>query len=220
MIEAVIFDFDGVIIESEPLWVEVETRVFRGVGIILNPGMCRQTTGLNTQDTIQHWYDLYPWEGKSKFQLYKEIMEEMQQVIQERVLLKDGFLDLLQFFIDKKLPVSVASASPLRLITTALKKYHLFDYFKIISSGENEELGKPHPAIYLTAARKLNILPVHCLAFEDSFNGVIAAKSARMKVVAVPDHQDFKSTRFDFCDLKLESLKDFKAKHFDYLNSL
>src|SRR5512145_2034410 len=209
MIKAIIFDFDGIIIDSEPLWVEAEIEVFKSVGVDLSPSLCRLTTGLNTQDTIQHWYGVYKWTGKSSFQLYKEIMENMQTLILERADLKEGFLDVLQLFVDKKIPVSVASSSPLKLITTALKKFHLFEYFKIISSAENEEFGKPHPALYLGAAKKLGIDPVHCLAFEDSFNGAISAKAARMKLVTVPDSHDFKSTRFDFADLKLSSLSDF-----------
>ena len=220
MVKAVIFDFDGIIIESEPLWVEAEIGVFKSIGIDLTPEMCRQTTGLNTQDTLQYWYSVYHWTNKSIIQLYKEIMEAMQVLILERADLKDGYLDVLQLFVEKKLPLAVASSSPLKLITTALKKFHLFEFFKIISSAENEEYGKPHPALYLGAAKKLGIDPVNCLAFEDSFNGAISAKAARMKLVAVPDGHDYNSTRFDFADLKLATLKDFKIKHFEHLNML
>lgn len=220
MIKAVIFDFDGIIIDSEPLWVEAEIEVFKTVGVELKPELCRQTTGLNTQDTIQYWHNVHKWTGKSTFQLYKEIMEAMQTLIFERADLKDGFLDVLQLFVDKKIPVGVASSSPLKLITTALKKFHLFEFFKIISSSENEEFGKPHPALYLGATRKLGINPVNCLAFEDSLNGAIAAKAARMKLVTVPDSHDYASTRFDFSDLKLASLTQFKEKDFEFLNAL
>ena len=220
MINAVIFDFDGIIIESEPLWIEAEIKVFETIGITLTPELCRQTTGLNTQDSIQYWYNIHHWTGKSKFHICKEIMEAMQILILEQVDLKEGFLDVLQFFVDKKMPMAVASASPLKLITTALKKFHLFEYFNIINSGENEEIGKPHPALYLGAARKLGVDPVNCLAFEDSFNGAISAKAARMKLIAVPEKHDFDTTRFDFADLKIASLKDFKHKDFEHLNSL
>jgi mannitol-1-/sugar-/sorbitol-6-/2-deoxyglucose-6-phosphatase len=220
MIKAVIFDFDGIIIESEPLWVEAEIEVFKTVDFTLTPELCRQTTGLNTQDTLQYWYNIHPWTGKSKLQLYKEIMEAMEILILEKVTLKDGFLDVLQLFVELKMPLAVASASPIKLITTALKKFHLLDYFKIINSGEKEEMGKPHPALFLGAANKMGIEPVSCLAFEDSFNGAISAKAARMKLVVVPDNHDFMTTRFDFADLKIASLKDFKGKQLEYLNSL
>lgn len=220
MIKAIVFDFDGIIVESEHLWVEVERKIFESVGISLTPELCRETTGLSTQDSIEHWHAVYKFTGKSKFQLYKEIMESMQTAMLEKADLKEGFLDVLQYFVDKNLPLAVASASPLKLITTALKKFHLFPYFKIINSGENEEMGKPHPALYLGAARKLGIDPLHCLAFEDSFNGAISAKAARMKLVAVPEKHHFETGLFDFADLKIASLKDFKPRHFEHINQL
>jgi mannitol-1-/sugar-/sorbitol-6-/2-deoxyglucose-6-phosphatase len=220
MIKAVIFDFDGIIIDSEPLWMEAEIGVFKSVGVHLNHELCRQTTGLNTQDSIQYWFDIYKWTHKTRLELYKEIMDAMHNLIVERVDLKEGFLDVLKMFIDKSLPMAVASASPLRLIETALKKFSLTDHFRIISSGDDEDMGKPHPALYLGAARRLGIEPVHCLAFEDSFNGAISAKAARMKLVAVPDMKDFTGTRFDFADLKIASLTDFKKENFEQLHSL
>lgn len=220
MIKAVIFDFDGIIIDSEPLWIEAEIRVFKSVGVYLDPKLCRQTTGLTTEDTIQHWYDVHKWNNKTKSELYKEIMDTMHDLIIERVDLKAGFLDVLRMITDRNLPVAVASASPLGLIAVALEKFHLTDYFKVINCGDNEEVGKPHPALYLGAARRLGIEPGHCLAFEDSFNGAISAKAARMKLVAVPDNHDFAGTRFDFADLKIASLLDFKSENFEQLNAL
>ncbi len=220
MIKSVIFDFDGIIIDSEPLWMEAEIKVFKSVGVHLNTELCRQTTGLNTVDSIQHWFDAYPWKNKSKFMLYKEIMETILELIVEKAELMEGFLDVMQLMTDKNLPLAVASASPLRLISAALKKFDLAEYFKIINCGDHEDIGKPHPALYLGAARKLGVEPVHCLAFEDSFNGAISAKSARMKLVAVPDAHDFASTRFDFADLKIASLKDFTNDQFERINSL
>jgi HAD superfamily hydrolase (TIGR01509 family) len=220
MIKAVIFDFDGIIIDSEPLWMEAEIGVFKSVGVHLNHELCRQTTGLNTKDSIRYWYDIYKWTNKTSVQLHEEIMDAMHDLIMERVELKEGFLDVLLMFVEKKLPVAVASASPLRLIGAALKKFDLTDYFRIIHSGDNEDEGKPHPALYLGAARRLGVEPVQCLAFEDSFNGAISAKAARMKLVAVPDKKDFDSTRFDFADLKILSLRDFKKENFEQLQLL
>jgi sugar-phosphatase len=220
MIKAVIFDFDGIIIDSEPFWMEAEIGVFKSVGVHLNHELCRQTTGLNTQDSIRYWYDIYKWTNKTLDQLHMEIMDAMHDLIMGRVELKEGFMDVLQMVTGKDLPVAVASASPLRLIAAALEKFNMTDYFKIINSGDNEEVGKPHPALYLGAARRLSIEPVHCLAFEDSFNGAISAKAARMKLVAVPDSKDFEGTRFDFADLKIASLTEFRKENFEQLNSL
>lgn len=218
MIEAAIFDLDGIIIDSEPLWKKAEINVFKTVGIDLDVDKCAQTTGLDMQGTIQYWYDKYPWNNKSLFQVYKDLMEEFWPYLEKEAELKDGFLDVLQYFKEAEINLAVASSSPLKMITFILKKFHLFDFFRIVNSSENEELGKPHPIVYLKTARKLNVTSSRCLVFEDSFNGVIAAKAAQMKVVAVPDEDEYAGTRFDFADLKLPSLKEFKPRHFEQLN--
>ena len=220
MLEAAIFDLDGIIIDSEHLWREAEIKVFNTVSVHLTPEMCRKTTGMDTQTTIQYWYDRFPWEGKSLFQVYKELIEEVHPILEEKAELKDGFLDILQFFKESGVTVAVTSCTQLKIITNILKKFHLFDFFKIIHSSENDEYGKPHPEVYIKTAKKLNLQENHCLAFEDSFYGAIAAKAAKMKVVAVPDPIDFEGNRFDFVDLKLPSLKDFRPKHFNLLSSL
>lgn len=218
MIKAVIFDLDGIIIDSEPLWKQAEYRIFQSVGIDLTPEMSRQTTGFDSQSTIQYWYERFPWKNKSLFRVYKELMEEIQPCYEADAEPKEGFLDVLQYFKDDGLTLAIASSTPLKLITMALKRFHLFDFFRIVHSSENDEYGKPHPAVYLNTAKKLNIHPLRCLAFEDSFHGAIAAKAASMKVVVVPEESEASSERFGFADLKLASLKDFKPRHFELLN--
>ena len=152
------------------------------------------------------------------FQVYKELMEEIQPCYDEQAELKDGFLDVLQFFKDSGTTLAVASSTPIKLIMLALKRFHLFDFFKIIHSSENEEYGKPHPAVYINTAKKLNIPPVQCLAFEDSLNGAIAAKAACMKVVVVPENFEPDNRRLHFADLVIPSLRDFKSRHFEQFN--
>lgn len=220
MINAVIFDLDGVIIESEPLWKETEKRVFATVGLTLTTEMCRRTVGLDCRDTIKYWYAHKPWTGKDADRLYHEIIQGMYALLLEKVELKEGFLDTLTMLRRKTLLLAVASSSPKILISTALDKFGITDIFSLVYSSETEPYGKPHPGVYLSAARELNVIPQECLAIEDSFNGAIAAKAARMKLVYVPDPADFDDRRFDFCDLKLSSLRNFSESHFEMLNSL
>jgi HAD superfamily hydrolase (TIGR01509 family) len=218
MIKAVIFDLDGIIIESEPLWKEVEKKVFAGIGLNLTTEMCRRTIGLDTHDTIKFWYAEKPWTGKDFKQLYNEIIENMCETLQKKVELKEGFISTLQMFKQKSLPVAVATSSPQVLIDTALNKFGMLGDFNVLHSSETEKYGKPHPGVYLTTSRMLATDPRNCLAFEDSFNGAIAAKAARMKVVTVPDPADFNDRRFDFSDLKLSSLLEFTEERFNLLN--
>jgi sugar-phosphatase len=104
------------------------------------------------------------------------------------------------------LQLAVASSSPPRLIEASLARLGLRDHFTEIVSAESEPYGKPHPAVFLTTAARLGVAPTECLVFEDSLNGLVAAKAARMICVAVPERVD---PRFAFADLVLPSLEAF-----------
>jgi sugar-phosphatase len=114
--------------------------------------------------------------------------------------------------------MALASSSPMMLIDTFLEKFEIQSFFKVKHSAEFEEYGKPHPGVYITTAKKLGVHPSLCLAFEDSFNGLLAAKSAMMKAVVVPDSGHFPEERFAIADLKIRSLEEFGEKEFMKIN--
>jgi sugar-phosphatase len=218
MIEGVIFDLDGVIIDSEPLWKIAEKKVFNTVGIELTTDMCRQTTGLDNISTVRHWYAYKPWKSKSLEQVAAEILDQLVLLVKQQGKAKEGIKRVIDLFSDLKIPLAVASSSEMKIINMILEKINFKDKFAAIHSSEYEEFGKPHPAVYISTARMLQIEPARCLAFEDSFYGALAAKSARMKVVAVLDRKDYLSSRFDFTDLKLDKLDSFGIDEFRSLN--
>ncbi|MBN2213023.1 MAG: hexitol phosphatase HxpB [Bacteroidales bacterium] len=218
MINGVVFDLDGVVIDSEPLWKIAEKKVFKTVGIELTTGMCRQTTGLDNMSTVRHWYSFKPWKNKSPEQVASEISDEVISLIRQYGKPKDGIMNIIDFFSDLSIPLAVASSSGIKIINAALEKIKLKDKFAAVHSSESEEFGKPHPAVYISAAGLLDLRPEDCLAFEDSFFGALAAKSAMMKVVAVLEKQDYLDSRFDFTDLKIESLDSFGMHEFNNLN--
>ena len=113
--------------------------------------------------------------------------------------------------------MAVCSGSYAVVIEAALDRLGITDVMSAWHSAEWEPLGKPHPGAYLSTAAKLGIDPTACLAFEDSFNGAIAARAARMRVVAVPEPAAQGSPRWGFCDLVLDSLADFDAAALDAL---
>ena len=90
-------------------------------------------------------------------------------------------------------------------------------YFKIIHSAEEEQYGKPHPSIFLSAAQKMGVKPTECLVFEDSFHGIIASLAAKMKVVAIPDKMHKNSAKFEIATVKLGSLLEFDAQCLSHL---
>ncbi len=218
MIKGVVFDLDGVIIDSEPLWKIAEKKVFKTVGIELTTDMCRQTTGLDNMSTVRYWNAFRPWKNKTPEQVAYEIYDEVRSLILQLDKPKKGVIKIIELFSDLSIPLAVASSSDMKIIDTALEKIKLRDKFAAIHSSEFEEFGKPHPAVYISAAGLLHVKPENCLAFEDSFFGSLAAKSARMKVVAVLENEEYTGSRFDFTDLKIKSLDSFGMHEFEILN--
>ncbi|MEZ4937134.1 MAG: hexitol phosphatase HxpB [Crocinitomicaceae bacterium] len=218
MIEAILFDMDGLLIDSEPLWKEAEIKVFGTVGIDMNARSCEQTVGLRIDQVVDLWFHSHPWDNKSKQQVIDEILEEMQMLIQTKGNAKKGVKEIFQFLEGKKMKKAVASSSYLILIEAVLDKLNLRDQIDLYKSAEHEEFGKPHPALFLNTAKELNAYHEHCLVFEDSFNGVLAAKAARMKVVAVPEESHLKDPRMIIADFQIESLLDFDQSKLDAIN--
>jgi HAD superfamily hydrolase (TIGR01509 family) len=211
MLNAVIFDMDGLLIDSEPIWREAEKEIFAEVGITLTDEMCFTTVGLRIDEVVNHWHSKYHWENPSQ-EIIKEILiDKVIELILQKGEILPGVIQTIEYFYSKNYPLAIASASSMRIIDAVTEKLKIKKYFTIIHSAEFEEFGKPHPAVFISTAKKLNVLPQNCLVFEDSLNGIIAAKAARMKVIAVPEPIHFENSKFNSADLKLKSLLDFDS---------
>jgi mannitol-1-/sugar-/sorbitol-6-/2-deoxyglucose-6-phosphatase len=218
MIEAVIFDMDGLLIDSEPLWQEAEINVFGKIGVQLTREECMQTMGYKISEVVPYWFKRKPWKDKNFEELESEIFEEAVRLIIEKGEPMKGVNYVLDFFRERKIRIGLASTSPIRIIKTVLSKLNISHYFEELHSAEFEEYGKPHPAVFITAAKKLGLEAHSCLVFEDSFNGLIAAKAARMKTVVIPDKHYHHLSKFDIADYKLNSLLEFSDEQLLQLN--
>ncbi len=216
MLKATIFDMDGLLINSEPLWHKAEKIVFKTVGIDLTTEQCLETTGFRVDDVVEYRHQLQPWSNKSKKEVEESIIEEVIHLVKKEGALMPGVLQTLELFKEKNIPMAVASSSSMRIILAALTALDLKGYFVKLNSAETETFAKPHPAVYLTAATKLGVSPMKCLAFEDSLTGTIAAKAARMKTISVPEVY---TKKFEVADLVLESLTQFSEDHITQLFS-
>lgn len=220
MINAVIYDMDGLILDSEPFWRESEIKVFGSVGVPLTSQMCETTVGMRLRDVSRYWNEKYPWDIKKSplEKINKEIVEEVISLIKSKGTLNKGVTQSFEFFKAKGLPLALASSSDMKIINTVTEKFGIKDIFSTVHSAEIEEYGKPHPAIYINTAKEMSIRPNDCLAIEDSFYGVISAIAAGMKTVAVPELTNFYNPKFDIASLKLRSLADFSEDDFTKLN--
>jgi len=220
MIRAVIFDMDGLMIDSEPIWQKAEKEIFHELGIDLTEEMMVATMGLRTDELIRYWYNYQPWDKPGLRELADRFTRTMISYFITEGWLMPGVEYALDFFTDKGLPLALASSSDMELIKAFLDKFGLERRFSVVYSAEFEKYGKPHPAVYLETAGRLNVEPVNCLALEDSFHGMIAAKAARMKVIVIPEESDAENPRFGAADLRLNALTELSDDNFDKLNKL
>lgn len=218
-IEAVIFDMDGVLIDSEPFWREAEMVVFKQVGVQLTESMCFETMGLRVDEVVNYWYRKQPWDNFAAGELEEQIVDAVIEQIVSSGRAKEGAEQAIAYFKNKGLKIALASSSPYRIIQAVVQRLGISENFDCIYSAEEEEYGKPHPGVYLTTARKLDVSPSECLAIEDSFNGVLAAKAARMKCIAIPEGSMHTDPRFVIADLILNSLLDFNNNVWQQISS-
>lgn len=205
---------DGLLIDSEPFWCTAEMETFKKVGVPLTKEMTLQTTGLRVDEVVEYWYRRYPWKKFSKVEVAKQIDEKVIALVKQSGKALPGVNEAIKLCTAKKLPIAVASSSSLTMIDGVLNKLGLSKDIIVICSAHNELYGKPHPAVFLTTLRELNrklettIHADQCLVFEDSINGITAAKAAKMKCIAVPDSQLQNDKRLAIADIVLNSLND------------
>jgi HAD superfamily hydrolase (TIGR01509 family) len=206
---AFIFDMDGLLIDSEPLWREAEIATFESVGVRLTDELCRETTGLRADEVVRYWHTREPWSEPGCDRVTEQLLDAAQRLIVERGSLMAGARDAILSIHAQAARLAIASSSPMRLIEAVVEKFALADYFSVLHSAEHEIVGKPDPAVYRTTMSLLDVEPAECVAFEDSLSGVRAAKTAGAMVIAVPSQHDRLDPRFAVADVILTSLSDF-----------
>lgn len=210
-LNTVLFDMDGLLIDSEPLWDEAATSVFADYNIQLTPQQYATTTGLRTKEFLQWWFAMYNVDEKYLEAAENKIIKLVIDLVLQKGKPMPGVAHILNFFVEHKFNIGVASSSPMMLIDTVVDLLDIRKYVQAFASGASLPYGKPHPQVYLNCAAQLQASPLQCVCFEDSFNGMIAAKAARMKCVVVPEHKNAADKRWQAADLKIASLINFNS---------
>lgn len=209
MIKAAIFDMDGLLIDSEPMWTEAAREVMQKVNFEITEALKLQTTGLSIKLFLDYCHQIQPWNTPSFEELESAILEKAHHTILANAEAMPGAIALVKELKSQGLKLAVASASHMELIEGVLRRLEIIDYFDTWHSGELEEFTKPHPAVYLTTATKLGVLPEECVAFEDSHAGLRAAHAAGMVTISVPAMEVFDDPKFNMAHYKINSLEKF-----------
>ncbi len=211
MPQVFVFDMDGVIIDSEPLWRIAMVKVFNSNGLPVDEETCAQTTGMRIDEVIKHWNKKNPFTD-NEVQVQTDIEEELCNLIINQGKAMPGFLQAVELIKSQDKKIALATSSSERLVECVLNTLSLKNYFSHVQSAEKLPYGKPHPEVFLLCAHASNHHPADCVAIEDSLNGIISAKASGMKVIAVPEEKNWNNPKFAVADLILKSLEEFNLE--------
>lgn len=208
-IKAVIFDMDGVLVDSEPIYFEVERSSFAHFGAPMTEEEHHTYVGVTLESMWRQVMDRHQLTCTLEEALSYHRKNVMQTITSHEGLVAiDGLERWLDWLQEKGIPIAVASSSPRSLIDLIMEKTGLDRYFDIRISGEEVPQGKPAPDIFLHATELLGQAPAHCIVIEDSRNGVHAAKSAGMRCIGLhnPGSGQQDLSRADHCIFSYDDL--------------
>jgi HAD superfamily hydrolase (TIGR01509 family) len=185
LIAAVVFDLDGVLVQTEELWDEVRSRLAHERAARYDAEAQRAMMGMSSLEWSRYMHDELgvPEEPEA---ISAEVVRRMAARYRERLPLIDGAREAVER-LAAHWPLGVASSSNRALIDAVLDLAGLGDLFAATVSSEEVPRGKPAPDVYLEAAARLEVDPARCAAIEDSHSGIRSAKAAGMRVVAIPN---------------------------------
>jgi beta-phosphoglucomutase-like phosphatase (HAD superfamily) len=186
MFSAAVFDMDGLLIDSERAIMSAWLAVAASFGVEISSGQYLQMVGRSRADCHLILTSLFG--DENTFDEARAAVQAKLRDASDFVFpAKTGAFEVLDSLGVRGIPCAVASSSPLFEISHRLDGVGLSRFFQAMAGGDEVACGKPDPAVYLLAARRLGVSPERCLAFEDSANGIRAAMAAGMRVIAVPD---------------------------------
>jgi HAD superfamily hydrolase (TIGR01509 family) len=206
-IEAVVFDLDGVLLDSEQVWDAVREEVTREAGGRWHEGATREMMGMSSLEWSRYMHEALgvPLEPE---QISAEVVRRLEQRYREELPLIEGAHEAVER-LAARWPLGVASSSNREVIDLVLERSGLARFFAATVSSEEVPRGKPAPDVYLEAARRLGADPKRCAAIEDSTNGILAAKAASMRTIAIPNaHFPPEPRAIEAADVVLDSLAE------------
>ncbi len=188
MIKGAVFDMDGLMFDTERLVYESWQTMMTKSGYEYNLDIFKNTIGLRIDEAHKYYKSIYgeDFDYPPLRQKCRELF--MKRIESEGVPIKKGLVQLLEYLRENNVKTAVATSTSAQTAHQIIKMAGVYDFFDDIICGTDVKYGKPHPEIFLTAAKRLELFPCDCVAFEDSINGIKSAYAAKMKTVMVPDY--------------------------------
>jgi HAD superfamily hydrolase (TIGR01509 family) len=207
VIEAVVFDLDGILVDSEHVWDEVRQRLAEERGGAWHDQASRDMMGMSSPEWSRYMHDVIGL-SESPEAINAEVVRRMHAAYAEGAPLIPGAVEAVERLAERW-PLALASSSNRELIDLVLETSGLGAFFEATVSSEEVSRGKPAPDVFLEASRRLGVGPTRCAAVEDSENGIRSAKAAGMRVIAIPNPQyPPADAALDDADLVLPSIAE------------
>ncbi|WP_432408108.1 HAD family hydrolase [Wukongibacter sp. M2B1] len=213
MIKAVIFDMDGVIVDSEPTYMDIDMLIFKELNIDIDKEEKKTFIGKNSFDMWTEICDKYGLENKYTV---KELIKYQRKMYlenlksSEKLNIMNGVIAWMKYFSDNDIKMVIASSSPKEIIEFVIERFELGDHIEAYVDGDSVRKGKPDPEIFLKAVDELGLKSEECIVIEDSCNGVRAAKAAGIKCIGFKNessyNQDLSAADFIIASYNDESL--------------
>ena len=185
MIQAVVFDLDGVLVDSEHVWDAAREELARERGGRWHDGAQRDMMGMSSTEWSRYMHETIGIPDPPEV-ISAEVVRRLEQIYRRHLPLIDGAAEAVER-LAARWPLAVASSSNRPIIDLVLELSGLARFFSTTVSSEEVPRGKPAPDVYLEAAKRLEVDPAACAAVEDSHNGIVSAKGAGMRVIAIPN---------------------------------
>ena len=207
MIEAVVFDLDGVLLDSEQVWDEVREELVKERGGRWHDRAQTEMMGMSSIEWSRYMHDELGVPDPPR-EISADVVRRLEEVYRKRLPLIDGAHEAVER-LAARWPLGLASSSNREVIDLVLDLSGLARFFRVTVSSEEVPRGKPEPDVYLEAARGLGVPPDRCAAVEDSHNGIRSAKAAGMRVIAIPNqHYPPGEEALALADVTLSSLAE------------
>lgn len=217
MLEAVIFDVDGLIIDSEHLHFQAYNDLLNDYGKEISENEYGTMVGYKTEVIIKYMKNKYNMSESIDYLLRKK-NSKYESLIRNNIVPREGVLDLINKLYDNNYKLAIATSSNKKETRWFLSFLNIIDRFEIIAAEEDVSYEKPDPEILNFISRKLKISPSNCVVLEDSEVGIKAAKQAKMKCIAVPNYLT-KNNDFSEADLVVETLEQISIEILEHIAS-